>query len=188
MNNQESLRIIAGWLTNLAELTRHGEEGKPTKNKIAVTATMLGKDFPSGAFTTDSLHFVVQGCEWHPAYDVIRQRLGEWWRDHRPASVPLLVGPKDADLSPTDRSWLAYWYARRPDIEAKQRRLTERGQLPGDQTQRPLSHFASLVRSNSPKAWWVISGMPPAEAPQNEPHQAQKSAIADALRSLKEAA
>ena len=86
MSNAESLRIIAGWINNYAESTRHGEEGRPTKNKLALYASLLAKDFPSGAFTLDSLHYVVHGNEWFPAYDVIRKGLAEWWERHKPTS------------------------------------------------------------------------------------------------------
>ena len=94
--DQTTLRIITGWVTNLAELTRHGE-AKPTKDKLAIYATMLGKDFPSGAFTSDSLHHVASGSDWFPSFEGCRSKLAEWWKVNRPASVGQIAGPHDGE-------------------------------------------------------------------------------------------
>jgi len=180
MTDPEALRIIAGWLNNLAELTRHGEEGRPTKNKLAVTATMLGQDFPSSAFTTDSLHAVVQGAEWFPPYDTIRQRVAEWWQDHRPACARALAGPYAAaatatDLTGRDRGWLDYFATR--NIEGFG---PPRDGCPPSSRSRCLH----LIKCQSPAAYSIITGAAP-EPEWSAPTAAEKSAVAAALRSVR---
>lgn len=151
MKNPEDLRIIAGWLNNLAELTRHGEEGKPTKAKTAIMATMLGEDFPATAFTLSSLHAVTQGQEWFPAYDVLRQRVGEWWRENRPAVARALPAPDGYPLASRlegmDAVWFGYFIQRQSESFG-----------PPHSTARPSTRALclSLVRQMSPAAAAVI--------------------------------
>lgn len=158
MNNPEGLRIIAGWLANLAEITRHGAEGKPTKNGIATLATLLGLDFPSAAFTIASLQATAQGSEWFPAYDVIRQRVSDWWREHKPASAPALPAPahmpQAADLTGMDRIWLNYFCKREAE-----------GFRPSTPDGRPSNrrHCLSLIRQESQAAYAVLTAAASAE-------------------------
>lgn len=150
----KTLRIITGWLNGLAELTRHGSEGRPSDTKLALYATMLGQDFPPGAFTTASLQHAAVGHDFWPSYDAIRVKVSEWWRDNRPRSAPphALEGPvamgPDA-LDATDRAWLAYWHTRSAEI----------GQCTASRGARDmgLERVASLVRAQSPRAWELIA-------------------------------
>lgn len=153
MNNTESLRIIAGWLNNLAELTRHGEDGRPTKNRLATIATMLGRDFPAGAFTTDSLHAAAQGIEWFPPYDTIRQQIGEWWRENQttcPRALPAHNTAADAatsELTTMDRYWLNYFSKRASEGF---------GPLCDGDAPSGRARCLDLVRCQSPDAFAVI--------------------------------
>lgn len=149
----QTLRIITGWLNGLAELTRHGSDGRPSDKKLALHATMLGQDFPSGAFTAASLQHAAVGHDFWPSYDAIRARVSEWWRDNRPrpTGVPALESPAamgpDA-LDAADRAWLAYWHKRSAEI----------GQCTASRAAREmgLERVASLVRVQSPRAWALI--------------------------------
>jgi hypothetical protein len=140
---------------------------------------MLGQDFPSSAFTTDSLHAVVQGAEWFPPYDTIRQRVGDWWRDHRPACVRALPGPyttaaSAADLTGRDLDWLNYFHKRAAE-----------GFGPPHDGDAPSSRARCLdtVRCQSRPAYAVITGEP-AESDWSEPTAVEKRAVATALRGV----
>ena len=168
-----TLKIIVGWLANLAKLTRH-KQGRLTpedladlKDERALYATMLAKDLPSGAFTADSLHAVAQGNAFFPAYDEIRSTVQAWWNDHRPHSAPRLSGPDDAPgLSVMDASWLAHYRRRRVEIEdapgyvAMDRRASPHAFVCTD-----MGRLESLIRRHSPAAWAVIVGKPPPAEP-----------------------
>jgi hypothetical protein len=160
------LHIIASWLANLAELTRHGDDGKLTEDKLAIYSTLLGKDFPSTAFTVASLHHAAQGCEWWPSYDAVRRRISEWWREHRPCSALALSAPyatTGADLTGIDRLWLDCWYRRTQEIAtgkpASGNGPEGRDAYAGHGTSAAARrNLASLIRQQSPRAWAVIAG------------------------------
>ena len=108
-----TLRVIAGWLANLADLVRHGE-ARPDKDQVALYVTMLAEELLAGAFTPASLRHVAGAMVWWPAYaDLVRQ-LNEWWRDHKPPTAPMIgcdSGPAAA-LTGMDAHWLAYYQRR----------------------------------------------------------------------------
>jgi hypothetical protein len=136
MSSPADLRVISGWISGLADLCRHGE----------AYATMLGEDFPVSSFTTKSLHVVVSGLEWFPAYDVIRQRLSGWVNDNQQTvAIPSETGV----MSATDESWLRYWQtqlAKGFDEAGTGRTYAEKRE-----------HTESLIRRYSPKAWARIN-------------------------------
>lgn len=106
MTTPDDLRVMAGWMSNLADLTRHGE-AKPSKGSIAAYATMLGEDFAVDAFNTKSLHYVVAGLEWFPAYDVIRKRLREFVDANQKTKA--IAAEAQGVWTQTDESWMRYW-------------------------------------------------------------------------------
>lgn len=144
--SQEALRHITGWLAQLADLTRSGAE-PVTKSKLASYATMLGKDFPTSAFTSDSLSAVVTGHEFFPAFDVLRQQLGVWWRENRPASVPALSDGTTEAMSVKDRVFLAHW---------QQRRAGGWCRCGSSACGRSAAFTAGFVRRYAPAAWTLI--------------------------------
>ena len=181
-------RIIAAWIANLAKITRH-KQGKlnddelaALKEERAIYAELLAKDLPSGAFTLDSLHAVVQGHSYFPPYDEIRSRVQAWWNENRPASAPRLQGPDGARLSVEDASWLAFYTKRRKEILDKPGSMN----LP-DPHREPLAYAAtdlgrldSFVRRHSPGAWKIICG-PSASEDEFAPQEAEPKpdALAD---------
>lgn len=164
----QTRRIIVGWLANLARVTRHrqgrlsDEDLAAMKDERAVYAELLARDFPSGAFTLDSLHAAAQGHAFFPAYDEIRARVLEWWQAHKPASVMRLSGPDAAHLSDADALWLAFYRRRRAEL------LDQPGSLDlPDPHREPEAYAAcglgrldSLLRRYAPEAWLIIAGAP----------------------------
>lgn len=150
MTDPASLKIIAGWLMNLADLCRHGAEGRPTKNAVAAYATMLGKNFPPSAFTSDSLHAVMQDADWFPSCAMVQQRLAAWWQDHAPASARALADPQSADvtkLTGIDLTWFVFFRRREAEnfgpITIGSRHWPESSRW----------HLLSLIRQQSYSAW-----------------------------------
>jgi hypothetical protein len=149
-----TLKIITSWLNDLSRLVRHGEE-KPTRDQMAVYATMLAKDLPSGAFTEDSLHHVAQDMTWWPEFSSLRRTLVGWWNDHRPMKAPAITD-QSASRTPLgywDQRWLDYYNRRRIELLSNQR---------------GLENLQSLVRGKSPLAWKIIEGDPPLMQPTSE--------------------
>jgi hypothetical protein len=143
MNDAETLRHIARWVGRLANITRHGSAGLDAET-LRDLATLLAKQFPAGAFTTDSLAATVDGQEWFPPFATIADRIGEWWRDHRPA-VPALPAPDGygPPLAGLDALWERRFYARRGE---------------GFATPAERGRFLSLIRQMSPAAHDRIVG------------------------------
>ena len=137
MTEHATLQIISGWLLSLSQLLRHDKE-KPTKNQIALYATMLAKDLPSGAFTSESLHHVARDMQWWPEYSALSKALLPWWNEHKPAVAPVIAYEGAVQLSTLDSSWVSFYYQRIK--EGGDRRL-----------------LGSLIRSQSREAWNVIT-------------------------------
>lgn len=149
---------IAKWLIDLADLTRHANEDKPSKSKLAVYAEMLAGDFPGTAFTRSSLHWVVQGKEFFPAYEVIRSTLSAWWIVNRPASPALAIADEAfMAMTPTDRLWVNHWRKRKGEIWAERKDPLADHPDDAKRAQSKMGRLKSLVRTNSPAAWAYIS-------------------------------
>jgi hypothetical protein len=137
MNDIETKRHVARWITRLSAITRQGG-GDLDAQTVRDLAEMLADDFPAGAFTTESLQAVAREHEWFPAYAVIRAVVGQWWAENRPA-VPAIEGP--GGLAAADRTWVAYWHKRQAE------------DFSGSSAARVLS----LIRSQSQAAYDVIT-------------------------------
>ena len=146
--NVETLRIITGWLTSLAEATAHRER-KPGKDAIALYASILGQSFPSGAFTAESLAHVTSTEQWWPAVGALTPLIGAWWNDHKPRSAPAIGHERPEGWTDMEEGWVRYWHTRNREIallDDPRRADFERGRV------------ASLIRTHSPRAWERISG------------------------------
>ena len=149
MTDPRSLQIIAAWLTQLSAVVRHNAE-RPTKAQVALYATLLAAEMPSGAFTPASLAAVAAEMSWWPDHASLRRAVLAWWNDHKPACAPRLTGPGHVALDPVEAGWVAFWHRRRGEIEAP-------GYLPRLATPRAdLARLASLIRWQSPRAWQAI--------------------------------
>lgn len=42
------------------------------------------QDFPDEAFSPASCEHIAGQCKWVPRYSDLREKLGAWWKDHRP--------------------------------------------------------------------------------------------------------
>ena len=156
-----ALRHIAGWLASLSRLTRHTGE-PPAKDVLDDYARLLGRDFPPAAFSTDAMHAVLAGMEFWPSYDQLRARTADWWRDHKPASARAAPGLER--LSPIEQAWVAFYRRRVSELPDDPR---ERDPDEATRVQTPRGNLASLVRSQSPRAWAAICGQdaPPRHVP-----------------------
>jgi hypothetical protein len=178
-----SLKIIAAWLARLARITKTPADSAMDAEKMTDLTTMLGKAFPSGAFTTASLEAVAANHPWFPAYADLRLEVEKWWGQNRP-QVRKIAGPPGAEhLAPPDRLWFDFWHIRVGEIE--------RGHAE-DQAGRPLdpysgwikadrarANLASLLRKQSPAAWRIISGHDDTVA---EKTDADRAAVAESVQ------
>ena len=150
--NHATLKIITGWLASLADVTSHGSEGRPSKDVLATYASLLGQDFPSSAFTAESLRYVIGTEAWWPAMATITKRIGDWWRDNRPASAPRIGYDGAAAMSDEDEIWVAFHQRRMPEIA-----LLEDWRARAFQETRLLS----LIKARSLPAWHAVTGKSP---------------------------
>lgn len=89
MNDRNDVRHVAGWLTDLANLTAGSAPLADSKTKIAALALILAGDYPGIAFNRHSLSAVARQCRFFPSYAELCEHLGAWWRDHRPTPVAI---------------------------------------------------------------------------------------------------
>lgn len=83
------LQTVTLWVTKLALLTVGGKT-PPTKQQIGLYAMTLAADLPQSAFTEASLQEVASGCEFFPAYSVVKTALEAW---HDTARAKALASP-----------------------------------------------------------------------------------------------
>ena len=154
-----TLREIGRWLSRLDAITRRGTDETLADATLADLAVMLAAELPVAAFTTDSLAAVAKRSEWFPPFATLVVVLRDWWDDHAPVTRALPPPASPDRLSDMDRTWLAYWNKRQPEVAVQQARMNHARLAEIDPHQTPLAHLASLIRAQSPAAWSVISGM-----------------------------
>lgn len=178
----QSLKIIGAWLSRLAGFTKAPNDKAMTKETMADLAIMLGKEFPSPAFTSDSLQAIAGDIEWFPAYATLRAAVAIWWAEHRPQQRRIAGPPGVEDLPKMDQLWFAFYHKRIGEIEGG--RLDANGVKVDAFAGRGNSadarrNLASLVRKNSPAAWKIISG---SDDTRREPTDADREAVAESTR------
>lgn len=104
----QAVKHIASWLKALTDLMAPGKE-PVSAEKMRSNATMLAMDLPTGAFTTESLHFVAQGRSYFPAYDEMRAQLVAWWNERKPQIAPQITDARYDGLTPEEQHWLRYY-------------------------------------------------------------------------------
>lgn len=83
----QRLQQITLWLTKLALLTSGGKM-PVTKQQIGLYATIFSDEVPIGAFSDASLTAIVGGCEFFPAYAVLKTALVSWWEAQAASRLP----------------------------------------------------------------------------------------------------
>lgn len=148
--NATDLKIIASWLASLMNLTAH-PHGPPTKDAIALYASLLGEEFPAGAFTPSSLSWVSRDLEYWPALAPLRDEVRIWWNDNRPRTAPAITDQRQEPVGwkAMDGHWRAFWYRRLPEITNLARQ---------DKRDEARANLESLIRTQSPLAWQTIQG------------------------------
>ena len=141
----QTLKHIVSWVKQLHDVVpAHSDQGPPTKEKWAVLAALLANDYPSGAFTTASLHATAQGITYFPVYEVIRQRVGAWWQVNRPAVARTIEDPRYRGLGQEERLWMMWWDA------AVARGFKGKGE---NDPPMNISTMSSLLRQKAPRVW-----------------------------------
>ena len=91
-DKSQRLQQITLWLTKLALLTSGGKT-PVTKQQIGLYATIFSDEVQIGAFSDESLTAICGGCEFFPAYAVLKKALVSWWETHEAARVPRAEPP-----------------------------------------------------------------------------------------------
>ena len=144
----KTIHHITSWVQQLGHaVPRHPPDSPPSKEKWATLATLLSQDFPTGAFTSASLHNAAQGQDYFPVYEVIRAKLASWWQVNRPHMAHAIDNdPRYDGLDVKEKAWLSRW-------DAWCARGWQAEQI-GERTHRTsLGVFASLLRAHTPKVW-----------------------------------
>lgn len=160
--DQESLRIIATWLTKLSGITNAKEDNRLDASTVDDLARMLGKEFPSGAFTTDSRQAVAANHPWFPAYADLRASVEKWWSANRPRARQISGPDAVGTLRGMDAEWFSFYHKRMSEIEAGHAEDAKGVTIDafsgrGDAVA-ARRNLGSLMRKMSPAAWRVISG------------------------------
>lgn len=180
----QSLKIIGAWLTRFAGLSRAVADKVMTKEAMADLAIMLGKEFPSSAFTSDSLQAVAANHPWFPPYADLRVSVEKWWTEHRPRQRQI-SGPAGGEvLRGMDAEWFGYYHKRMGEIEAGHAEDAKGVTIDafggrGD-AGAARRNLASLIRKHSPAAWKIISGGD--GSVRGEPTEGEKAAVAASVR------
>lgn len=86
-DRQQHLQQITLWLTKLALLTSGGKM-PVTKQQIGLYATIFSDEVAIGAFCDASLTAIAAGCEFFPAYAVLKTALVTWWDGQQASRQP----------------------------------------------------------------------------------------------------
>ena len=161
MADKQDFAIAMRWLGGLADLCVGGKEDASERKHKTIAAALLDTGIPSAAFTKEASIACAKG-DFFPGFDTLQTRLREHWETHRPASSSPVLLPRhaaDASLSAQDRSFLEFWYRRRPIAWEEEESIRADGRWT-DKNQLPLARLASMIRKYSPPAWAVISEAP----------------------------
>jgi hypothetical protein len=172
----QDLRIISRWLTRLRDVCAVNPDDPFTAEKLNDYAELLGRDLPTAAFCTDSLHAAASGSEWFPAYDRIRREVSVWWQANKPACVKHLDSPQGWSL--TEQSFERHWIKRTSEIAALPNRI---------QAHAEYENLASFMRARCPeRVWKHLSGEEPLTF--QPPTEAENYTAAEAFQTALKAA
>jgi len=163
----EHAQHIAAWLRKLAALVSRRSEDCG-RDQMALYAEMLIRDYPRAAFTTASLQFVAESCEWWPPYAVLRKLLGEHWsafqRNRRDGKLAQISGRGSAKpLEGDDLQWRRYFDRGEMARWAQADETT----IEAAETAFRRDRALSLIRQQSPAAYEDITGQPGREPVSN---------------------
>lgn len=137
----------AMWVGIVAKLVHPHAPDKATVALLAFLPMLT--DLPDDAFTHRSAE-AVASCDRRlsiPSYDELGRALRLWWRDHRPAQKAIGY-EKPALWNEMDEVWYQYWFKRKAQNFCPVPNLVK---PPGGLSWQ--EHVASLVRTQSGKAW-----------------------------------
>jgi hypothetical protein len=181
--NKATVEIIAKWMGRLKSRCIPPADGtaKAMADRVTEYVGELALAFPSGAFTDDSLRYVVADQTWFPPLSLVQQRLGEWWAQHKPACAPAShsTASRPIGWESLDQQWLDWYHQKLPDAAALEEQIGVHRLMRMDPPQRPIAHLESLIRRQSPRAWAVISGDTPIT--RSVPSSAEISRVAAVL-------
>ena len=165
MSGRDHLRLVTGWLTDLANVSAGQAPLADAKTKIAAMASLLAEEFPAGAFTRQSMMAVARACKFFPSYGELCAVLSPWWLERRP---PLLAISRDTSTEQQQRNELERaetWRRITPEeVRAKIRAVRDDAKF-----QPILGHFlGTAIRLHAPQHLGLL---PPEwlDAPPTEP-------------------
>jgi hypothetical protein len=92
--------IVREWTIALGVLTAGNMTRVEAEMKLRAYVPLLLENFPPGAFTQDSLHFVASQCKWFPSYAEVIEHLRAWWHDNRPHPIAIAPPPPPPETPP----------------------------------------------------------------------------------------
>lgn len=138
--------VVAQWLTDLLMLTRGASnDAEEVKRKMKAMIIILAKDFPSAAFSSQSLQAIATQFKFMPSYSELSAALTVWWKDSQPKEVVF----DDPSLPPEARRCVRTFIgSRQQGFEHLSEQATT---LPGR-----MAISLSFIRKFSPEAFAYI--------------------------------
>lgn len=97
---RERTEPIRQWLLALFALSANNMPRAEIEARLDAYVPVLTREFPSGAYTEDSLAYVARQCTFAPAYGEVSRNLAAWWRDNRPMPAALPPPPPEPPRTP----------------------------------------------------------------------------------------
>ena len=171
--------LVRKWLLMVGAVTI-SPDASELDAKITALTPFLADDFADGAFCRRSAAAVAAACKHFPAYAEAREALNVWARDNppQPSTAPQIAYDGPPPLAAMDSAWLAYWHRKLPLAMDREAKMGPAALARMDPPQRPRALLASLIQSQSPRAWREISGDVPRRG---EPTDAERETVADQM-------
>jgi hypothetical protein len=105
------LPVVREWLVSLGVLCAISASRREAEMKLAAFAPLLVREFPTAAFTSDSLsHVAAANPRGFPSYGELVTALREWWHPRRPLPPalppPAVAPPHAATATPEEREYI----------------------------------------------------------------------------------
>jgi hypothetical protein len=161
--NDQTYDVAKKWLASLGTLCAGAMPLDEAQTRVVAYATILSGQFAPYHFCQASIERAAREFKFFPSFAEVSELLSKWGRDNPPPAHSAIAGPVDPtfrDWSPSDHSWLSFWFEQKAAgfPPGKSPVPRQPGVTSDNAVDHRRAHVASLVQSQSPKAWAHISG------------------------------